>query len=479
MADEAKSQPKPKYEHKPRMKMPEQAPEARIHNFDEVPFGYTAEQAVAEAERCLLCKKPKCIEGCPVNIDIPKFIEYIRNGDFFAAAQVVRSTNSLPAICGRVCPQAEQCEILCIEGIKHDPVAIGNLERFVADWELANNKIVIPEIPAPTGYRVAVVGSGPAGLTVAGDLAKLGHDVTVFEALHRPSGVLVYGIPEFRLPRLVVNSEIDYIKRLGVKFVFDMLVGVTITIDELFEQGYHSVFIGTGAGLPRMMKVPGENLVGVYSANEFLTRVNLMGASRDRFDTPVRRARHTVVVGGGNTAMDAARVSLRVSQHPVTLAYRRSMDEIPARREEIHHAVEEGIRFEMLTAPVEVIGNDRGEVSALKCIRMQLGEPDASGRRSPVPIEGSEFMLDCDTVIVAIGNSPNPVLTRATPDIELTKWGTIKADSETGATSRSGVYAGGDIVSGAATVILAMGAGKKAAKAMDEYMRQPKKTTIK
>jgi glutamate synthase (NADPH) small chain len=470
MADETTS-PKKKYEHKPRMGMPEQDAMARAKNFEEVPFGYTVEQATAEAARCLVCKKPKCVEGCPVNIDIPAFIAQIRDGDFAGAARTIRSTNSLPAICGRVCPQADQCEVLCIEGLKHDPIAIGNLERFAADWEMANGAIQLPEIPAPTGYRIAVVGSGPAGLTVAGDLAKMGHEVTVFEALHKPSGVLAYGIPEFRLPRLVVKSEIDYIKHLGVKFVYDVVVGMSVTVDELFEQGFHAVFIGTGAGLPKMMKVPGENFVGVYSANEFLTRVNLMGASRGQHDTPVRHAKHTVVVGGGNTAMDAARVSLRVSGNPVTLVYRRSMDEIPARREEIHHAIEEGIKFDLLVAPVEVLGDEYGQVKGLKCIRMQLGEPDASGRRSPVPIEGSEFILDCDTVIVAIGNSPNPIIPRTTPGLEVSKWGTIKIDEATGATSRPGVYAAGDIVSGAATVILAMGGGRIAAKAIDEYVR--------
>ncbi|HEY3296848.1 MAG TPA: NADPH-dependent glutamate synthase [bacterium] len=456
----------------PRTQMPEQDPKERVQNFTEVPFGYDAELAMAEAERCLLCKKPKCVAGCPVGIDIPAFIKAIREERMNDAALILRATNSLPAVCGRVCPQGDQCEALCIEGNKHDPVAIGNLERFVADWEVRNNAITIPDLPPPTGYKVAIVGSGPAGLTAAGDLAKMGHDVTVFEALHRPSGVLAYGIPEFRLPRIVVNSEIEYIKKLGVKFIYDVVVGITVTVDELFEQGFHSIFIGTGAGLPRMMGVPGENLVGVYSANEFLTRVNLLGASKfPDYDTPIRKARHTVVVGGGNTAMDSARVSLRVTGNHVTLAYRRSMDEIPARKEEIHHAIEEGVDFQLLTAPVEVVGDDKGQCIGLKCIRMELGEPDASGRRSPVPVEGSEFVFDCDTVIVAIGNSPNPIIPRSTQGIEVTKRGTIKIEDATGATTRPGVYAGGDIVSGAATVILAMGAGKTAAKYMDEYMR--------
>jgi len=456
----------------PRIKMAEQPPAERVRNFSEVPFGYDEEQAIEEAERCLLCKKPKCVDGCPVGIDIPLFIRHIRESNFLDAAKVLRSANSLPAVCGRVCPQADQCEALCVEGAKHEPVAIGNLERFVADWETLNDAIPIPEIPPPTGYRVAIVGSGPAGLTCAGDLAKFGHDVTVFEALHRPSGVLAYGIPEFRLPRKVTASEIEYIKHLGVKFVFDMVVGVTVTVDELFEQGYHAIFIGTGAGLPRLMGVPGENLVGVYSANEFLTRVNLLGASSfPDNDTPIRRARHTVVVGGGNTAMDAARVSLRVSGNKVTLAYRRSMEEIPARKEEIHHAIEEGVDFQLLTAPLEVFGDESGQVTGLKCQRMELGEPDDSGRRSPVPIAGSEFVFDCDTVIVAIGNSPNPIIPRHTPGLEITKRGTIRIDPVTGATTRPGVYAGGDIVSGAATVILAMGGGRVSATAMNEYLQ--------
>ena len=386
MADETKPAKK-KYEHRPRMAMPEQDARPRARNFEEVPFGYTEEQAMAEASRCLICKNPKCVEGCPVNIDIPVFIAQIRDGDFRGAAKTLRHTNSLPAICGRVCPQGEQCEVRCIEGLKHDPIAIGNLERFAADWELANDAMEIPAIPAPTGYKVAVVGSGPAGLTVAGDLAKMGHDVTVFEALHKPSGVLAYGIPEFRLPRLVVKSEIDYIKKLGVKFVYDVVVGMSVTVDELFEQGYHAVFIGTGAGLPKMMKVPGENFVGVYSANEFLTRVNLMGASRGANETPVRHAKHTVVVGGGNTAMDAARVSLRVSGNPVTLVYRRSMDEIPARKEEIHHAIQEGIKFDLLVAPLEVLGNEAGQVTGTEVHphaarrTRRLGPPQPGARR--------------------------------------------------------------------------------------------------
>lgn len=462
---------KRKIEHKPRHKMPEQPPLERAKNFKEVNQGYTEETAVAEAERCLICKKPQCVKGCPVEIDIPGFISKIREGDFAGAARVIRNTNSLPAICGRVCPQEEQCESKCVEGIKHQPVAIGNLERFVADWQRENEGIPVPEIPPPTGLKVAIVGSGPAGLTVAGDLAKLGHEVTVFEALHRPAGVLAYGIPEFRLPRLIVNAEIDYVQRLGVKFIYDMIIGVTITIDELFEQGYHAVFVGTGAGLPKMMNIPGENLAGVYSSNEFLTRVNLMGAnSFPANDTPIRDSRHTVVVGGGNTAMDSARVALRVTNAKVTLVYRRSEEELPARKEEIHHAMEEGIDFRLLNNPVDVLGNETGEVVGIRCVKMELGEPDASGRRRPVPMKGSEWEMECDTVIVAIGNSPNPIIPRNTPGLEVTKWGTVVADETTGATSRQGVYAGGDIVSGAATVIRAMGAGRGAAKAMHEYL---------
>ncbi len=464
--------PRNKKVHLPRVKMPEVEADVRVQSFMEVPLGYDEALAKAEAERCLDCKHPKCVDGCPVNINIPKFLKEIRTGQFEEAAKTLRESNSLPAICGRVCPQEEQCESRCIEGIRHDPIAIGNLERFVADWERTHSAIPLPHIPPPTGFRAAVVGSGPAGLTVAGELAKMGHKVTVFEALHRPAGVLAYGIPEFRLPRIIVNSELDYIKRLGVEFVFNVVVGVTVTLDELFAEGYHAIFIGTGAGLPKMMNVPGENLVGVFSANEFLTRVNLLGASHfPEYDTPILHARHTVVVGGGNVAMDAARVAKRLNQNRVTLVYRRSMEELPARREEVHHAQAEGIEFSLLCNPTRVLGNEAHRLTGIQCIRMELGEPDDSGRRKPVPVKGSEFVLPCDTVIVAIGNAPNPVLTKATPDLELTKWGTIKADPETGATSRRGVYAGGDIVSGAATVILAMGAGKIAAKSMHEYFQ--------
>ena len=458
--------------HPPRIKMREQEPEARIQNFTEVPFGYSVEDAVTEASRCLDCKKPKCVKACPVNINIPGFLMQIRQGNFEEAARILKDANSLPAVCGRVCPQEEQCESQCIEGIKHDPIAIGNLERFVADWERENNKVSIPPIAPPTGYKVAVVGSGPAGLTVAGDLVKLGHDVTIFEALHAPAGVLIYGIPEFRLPKLIVKAEVDYIRRLGVKFVMDTVIGISITLDELFNEfGFHAVFIGTGAGLPKFMNIPGENFVGVLSANEYLTRANLMGAYNfPEFDTPIRPSTHTVVVGGGNTAMDSARTALRMMKCKVSLVYRRSMDELPARREEIHHAEAEGINMQLLTNPIAILGNKDSEVIGIRCQRMELGEPDASGRRKPVPIKDSGFEMECDTVIMAIGNEPNPVFTRATPGLELTKWGTIVADPETGATSRSGVFAGGDIVSGAATVINAMGAGKKASAAMHHYL---------
>jgi glutamate synthase (NADPH/NADH) small chain len=461
-----------KKEQLPRTPMRENDPAERVKGFMEVPKGYSEDEAVVEAGRCLVCKKPKCVAGCPVGIDIPAFVAQIRDGNFQRAAEILHDSNALPAICGRVCPQEEQCEVLCIEGIKHDPIAIGNLEKFVADWERANGGTPIPEIAPATGYKVGVVGSGPAGLTVAGDLVKLGHDVTIFEALHRPAGVLAYGIPEFRLPRLIVNSEVNYIQKLGVKFRFDVIIGVTITIDELFEQGYHAVFIGTGAGLPKMMNVPGENYAGVYSANEFLTRVNLMGAATfPKNDTPIRDSKHTVVVGGGNTAMDSARVARRVSKAKVTLVYRRSQDELPARREEVHHAMQEGIDFRLLNNPVAVLGNNSGEVTGIRIIKMELGEPGSDGRRKPVEVPGSEWEMECDTVIVAIGNAPNPIIPRTTAGIEVTKWGTIVADPETGLTSRLGVYAGGDIVSGAATVIRAMGAGRKSATAIDAYLR--------
>jgi len=457
--------------HPPRVPMPERDAQERVRGFAEVPLGYTEEQARAEAERCLDCKNPKCVSGCPVNINIPKFLREIREGRLQDAADTLRASNSMPAVCGRVCPQEEQCESLCIEGIRHDPVAVGNLERYVADWERMHKQVTSQTTVESTGRRIAVAGAGPAGLTVAGDMAKLGHDVTIFEALHRPAGVLAYGIPEFRLPREIIASEIEYIQRLGVKFEYNVVVGVTVTLDELFAEGYDAIFIGTGAGLPKMLNVPGENLIGVFSANEFLTRINLLGAARfPEYDTPILHAKHTVVVGGGNTAMDSARVAKRLNQAKVSLVYRRSHDELPARKEEVHHAEAEGIDFNLLCNPVEVLGDSEHRVRAIRCIRMELGEPDASGRRKPVEVPGSEFEMECDAVIVAVGNAPNPILTKATPDLELTKWGTIKVDPDTNATSKPGVYAGGDIVSGAATVILAMGAGRKAARAMQEYL---------
>jgi glutamate synthase (NADPH/NADH) small chain len=450
-------------------KMREQDPKVRRYNFDEVTLGYTLEEAIQEANRCLQCKKPMCVEGCPVNIQIPRFIKAISEGDVEKALNVIRETNNLPAICGRVCPQEEQCEKLCILTKRGESVAIGRLERFAADF-MMDKETNEPVMPKSNGKRVAVVGGGPAGLTAAADLAKLGYDVTIFEAFHELGGVLIYGIPEFRLPKSLVKKEIDGLLKLGVKFETNVIVGKTITIDELFEEGFEAVFIGSGAGLPRFMNIPGENLNGVYSANEYLTRINLMKAyDFPNSHTPIKRGKQVAVVGGGNVAMDAARCALRMGAEEVHIVYRRSEAEMPARLEEVHHAKEEGIIFDVLTNPVEIIGED-GWVKGLKCIRMSLGEADASGRRRPVPIEGSEFIMDTDIVIMAIGTSPNPLLTSNTPGIETEGWGGIKVDSETGATSREGVYAGGDAVTGAATVILAMGAGKKAAKAIHEKL---------
>ncbi len=456
----------------PRHDMPEQEPLVRAKNFKEVPFGYSIETAMEEAARCIECKKPKCIDGCPVGINIPGFIREIRRNNLQGAIRVMKDQNALPAICGRVCPQEEQCESKCILGVKGESVAIGRLERFIADWERDSGNIEIPEIAPPTGRKIAVVGCGPAGLTVAGDLAKLGHDVTIFEALHKPGGVLIYGIPEFRLPKAIVEAEVNYVEKLGVKIVYNAVIGKYLTIEELFEEeGFHAVFIGVGAGLPYFMNIPGENLIGVYSANEYLTRSNLMKAyDFPNYDTPVIRSKNVAVVGGGNVAMDSARTALRLGADNVYLVYRRSQTEMPARNEEIHHAEQEGIQFNLLTNPIEIYGNEKGRVTGMKCIRMELGEPDASGRRRPVPIEGSEFTLDVDTVVMSIGNGANPLLTRATPELETNKWGNIVADDDTAATSMPGVYAGGDIVIGAATVILAMGAGKTASAAMHEYV---------
>lgn len=463
---------KPKKREKiPRQPMPEQAPEDRRHNFEEVPYGYTPELAMLEASRCLDCKKPGCVEGCPVHIDIPGFIRLVKEGKFIEAAQHIKQQNALPAVCGRVCPQEEQCESKCILGVKGESVAIGRLERFCADYERNSGQVQLPEIPPKTGKRVAVIGAGPAGLTVAGDLIKLGHEVTVFEALHEPGGVLMYGIPEFRLPKEIVRAEVAYLKRLGVEFVMDFVVGRNCTIRELFEEeGYHAVFIGTGAGLPSFMGIPGENLVGVYSANEYLTRSNLMKAYLfPKYDTPPIKRNKVAVVGGGNVAMDAARTALRLGGD-VSIVYRRAREQMPARAEEIHHAEEEGVKMMLLNNPIRIIGDERHRVVAMECIRMELGEPDASGRRRPVPIKGSEFIMEVDTVIIAIGNQPNPLIPQSMPELQTTKHGTIVVDSETMMTSVPGIFAGGDIVSGAATVISAMGQARTAAGSIHRYL---------
>lgn len=457
----------------PRQPMPEQKPEDRVQNFLEVPFGYTPETAMLEAARCLQCKAKPCVEGCPVAVNIPEFIGLVAEGKFIEAARKIKETNSLPAVCGRVCPQEEQCESRCVRGKKGEPVAIGRLERFAADFERNSGDVVIPEIPAPTGKRIAVVGSGPSGLTVAGDLAKLGHAVTVFEALHKPGGVLVYGIPEFRLPKAIVQAEVDYLVKLGVTFEMNSVIGRIDTIDELLGDGFDAVYVATGAGAPVFLGIPGENLGGIFSANEYLTRSNLMKGYRyPEYDTPMPKSRRVAVLGGGNVAMDAARTARRLGPEKVSILYRRSADELPARREEIHHAGQEGIEFSFLTAPIEFLGDDRNMVRAVKCLRMELGEPDASGRRRPVPVEGSEFEVEADTVIVAIGNLPNPLVPDTTPDLPVNRRGNIIAD-ETGKTGKDGVFAGGDIVTGAATVIQAMGAGRTAARTIhDSVMRK-------
>ena len=449
--------------------MPSQAPDERSRNFKEVALGYTAETAIDEAKRCLNCKNHPCVSGCPVRIHIPEFIQEMAKGDFEAAYQIIAKSSSLPAVCGRVCPQESQCESKCVRGIKGEPVGIGRLERFAADWHNLNSTEK-PEKPASNGHKVAVIGSGPSGLTCAGDLAKKGYAVTVFEALHLAGGVLVYGIPEFRLPKTIVQKEIDTLKDLGVQIETNVVIGKTITIDELMQEyGFEAVFIGSGAGLPKFMNIPGENLKGVYSANEFLTRINLMKAYTPGSDTPIQHGKHVAVVGGGNVAMDAARCARRLGAD-VTVVYRRTEAELPARREEVEHAMEEGIVFKFLTNPLEILGNEQGWVRGAKCQEMELGEPDASGRRRPVPKEGSEFELDLDCVIMALGTSPNPLIKSTTAGLETQKWGGIIADETTGLTSREGVYAGGDAVTGAATVILAMGAGKNAAAAIDEYL---------
>jgi len=453
--------------------MPAQDPKERIKNFNEVALGYTEEMAIEEAKRCILCKKPGCVKGCPVEIDIPAFIGLIQKGDFDGAIAKIKEKNSLPAVCGRVCPQESQCESKCLLTKKGDAVAIGRLERFVADYERQKG-VVFPEKPAFNGHKVAVIGAGPAGLTCAGDLARLGYGVTVFEALHVPGGVLMYGIPEFRLPKDIVQQEINFIRQLGVEIKVNAVVGKLITVDELLDEGYEAVFIGTGAGLPYFMNIPGENYNGVYSANEFLTRTNLMKAYLfPEAATPIKVGQRVAVIGGGNVAMDAARTALRLGAEKSYIVYRRSEAEMPARREEVEHAKEEGVDFQLLTSPTEIYGNEEGQVVAIKCIKYELGEPDESGRRRPVPIRGSDYELEVDTVVMAIGQGPHPLVLKATPGLELNRWGNIVADEE-GRTSRTGVFAGGDIVTGAATVILAMGAGKQAAKAIDAYLQNKK-----
>ena len=453
-----------------KIEMPIQDPDIRNHNFSEVSLGYTAEMAVEEADRCLNCKHKPCIAGCPVCVDIPGFIEKTKEGDFAEAYRIIKETSALPAVCGRVCPQESQCEAKCVRGKKGEAVAIGRLERFVADYCMQQNSDEVPEVKT-NGHKVAVIGAGPAGLTCAGDLAKKGYKVTVFEALHVAGGVLVYGIPEFRLPKSIVQKEIDTLKSMGVEILTNMVIGKVLSIDELFEQGFEGVFIGSGAGLPSFMNIPGENLKGVYSANEFLTRVNLMKAYKEGSDTPVKDCESVAVFGGGNVAMDAARCAKRLGAKNVYIVYRRSNEEMPARREEIEHAEEEGIIFKLLTNPVQIVGSEDGWVQGVECVTMELGEPDASGRRWPNVIEGSNFVLDIDCAIMAIGTSPNPLIRSTTQGLETNKWGCIVAEEETGLTTREGVYAGGDAVTGAATVILAMGAGKKAAEAIDQAIK--------
>ncbi|WP_027363450.1 NADPH-dependent glutamate synthase [Desulfotruncus alcoholivorax] len=463
---------KPKKEIKPtKNPMPAQDPVERARNFNEVALGYSEEAVIDEAKRCLQCKKEPCRQGCPVEVEIPAFIKLVAEGDFAGAIARIKNKNALPAVCGRVCPQENQCEKYCTLGKKHEPVGIGRIERFCADWELAHG-VKTPEVAPPTGKKVAIVGSGPSGLTCAADLAKLGHKVTVFEALHVAGGVLMYGIPEFRLPKAVVQAEVQNLKNLGVEIEVNSVVGKFTTVDELMENGgFDAVFIGTGAGLPYFMNIPGENSCGVYSANEFLTRTNLMKAYKfPDFDTPIKLGKKVAVLGGGNVAMDAARTALRLGAEESWIVYRRSHEELPARKEEAEHAEEEGVKFAFLTSPVEIVSNEDGWVTGMKCIKYELGEPDASGRRRPVPIAGSEYLMDVDTVVVAIGQGPNPLVPRTTKGLELTKKGNIVADPETGATSKPGVFAGGDVVTGAATVILAMGAGRTAAKSIHEYL---------
>jgi len=459
-------------ERPPRQAMPQRSPEERIKDFNEVPLGFDEKLAQIEASRCLQCPRPFCIEGCPVSVKIPDFIKLILEGDFIGAARKIKETNSLPAVCGRVCPQEDQCEKACVLGRRGEPVAIGRLERFAADYEREHGEVSIPEIPESTGKKIAIVGSGPAGLTAAGELLKMGHKVTIFEAFHKPGGVLVYGIPEFRLPKSIVAQEVDYTRKLGAEIRLNVLIGKTKTIDDLLSvEGYDAVFIGSGAGLPMFLNIPGENLAGVYSANEFLTRINLMKAYRDDYVTPIKVGKKVAVIGAGNVAMDSARCALRLGQPEVRIIYRRSRQEMPARNEEIEHAEEEGIKFQFLTNPVRFLGDENGRVSAVECIKMKLGEPDDSGRRRPIPIEGTEHQFDVDTVIVALGTRPRSFIAKTTPGLEISPRGLIVVNKETGETSRQGVFAGGDIVTGAATVIEAMGAGRVAAKSIDKYVR--------
>ena len=453
--------------------MPEQDPIVRAGNFEEVALGYDAETAMKEAQRCLDCKNAPCRTGCPVAVKIPRFLEKVRDGDFDAAYDIITSTNSLPAVCGRVCPQEKQCESKCVRGIKGESVGIGRLERFVADYHMAKENLPDPVAPESNGHRIAVIGSGPAGLTCAGDLRKMGYDVTIYEAFHKSGGVLVYGIPQFRLPKEIVAAEIANLQKMGVKIVNNAIIGKSITVDELFEDGYEAVFIGSGAGLPQFLHIPGENLIGVYSANELLTRTNLMKAYRDDYDTPIKKFNRVAVVGAGNVAMDAARVSKRLGAEHVYIVYRRGADELPARKEEVEHAEAEGIEFKLLNNPCAIHGDENGHVTGIECIKQELGEPDEKGRRKPVPVKDSNWILDVDTVVIAIGTSPNPLIRNTTKGLQFTKKGGIEAN-EGGVTSREGVFAGGDAVTGSATVILAMGAGKAGAKSIDAYIKSKK-----
>jgi len=469
MADEKKEKKKIRPD---RLPMPKQNPVERVRNFNEVALGFTPELAMAEAARCIQCPKPQCVKGCPVEIDIPGFIKCIAEGDFKAAIKVMKEKNALPAVCGRVCPQEEQCEKLCVLGKKMEPVAVGRLERFIADWEASEGKVEFPEMAPRSRKKVAIVGAGPAGLTVAADLRVLGHDVTIFEALHEPGGVLIYGIPEFRLPKAVVRREMDYIQQLGVQVYYDFVVGKTRTVKSILKE-YDAMFIGAGAGLPWFLEIPNENLNGVYSANEYLTRVNLMkGYLFPDQDTPIKRPHKVTVTGGGNVAMDCARTALRLGADESHIVYRRSRKELPARLEEVENAEEEGVIFDFLHLPTSYVGDKNSWLKGLECLKMELGPPDDSGRQRPIPIEGSEFFMECDASVVAIGNSPNPLIPRSTPELEIGRKGNIEADEETGKTSMDKVWAGGDVVTGAATVILAMGAGRIAARSMHEYLSQ-------